>query len=101
MTTGQLLFCGGLALLGLTVILGIAFLIKKPKYRPEAAYGAAGPGRAQPPLTGYPTDRVTIRRSAARPAAPARRETAPAPGVPTQPMTEGTPTAPQGTGRPR
>ena len=41
MTTGQLLFYAGAALLGLTVILLIIFLIKRPKYQPEGA--ASGP----------------------------------------------------------
>ena len=63
MTTGQLLFYGGAALLGLTVLLAIIFIIKKPKYTPEtAAYAGTDPGRTQKLINGYPTDRMTIRR---------------------------------------
>ena len=35
MTTGQLLFYGGAALLAMTVLLAIIFIIKKPKYTPS------------------------------------------------------------------
>lgn len=70
MTTGQLLFYGGVALLGLTVLLAIIFIVKKPKYTPEsAAYTEADPGRTQSLLNGYPTDRMTIRRGPAQSAA--------------------------------
>lgn len=60
MTTGQLLFYGGAALLGLTVLLAIIFLIVKPKYTPEsAAYAGPDPGRTGSLRSGYPTDRMT------------------------------------------
>ena len=49
MTTGQLLFYAGAALLGLTVILLIIFLIKRPKYQPEGA--ASGPAPTVVPNT--------------------------------------------------
>lgn len=63
MTTGQLLFYGGAALLGLTVLLAIIFIIKKPKYTPETAtYAGTDPGKTQKLINGYPTDRMTIRR---------------------------------------
>lgn len=63
MTTGQLLFYGGAALLGLTVLLAIIFILKKPKYTPESAvYAGADPGRTGSLRNGYPTDRMTIRR---------------------------------------
>lgn len=63
MTIGQLLFYGGAALLGLTVLLAVIFIIKKPKYTPEtAAYVGTDPGRTQKLINGYPTDRMTIRR---------------------------------------
>lgn len=75
MTPGELLFYGGAALLGLTVILAIVFLIAKPKYRPEyGTYDGGDPGKTQRLLNGYPTDRVTIRREPARPQAPAGPE---------------------------
>lgn len=71
MTTGQLLFYGGAALLGLTVILAIIFIIKKPKYVPEsAAYDGADIGRTQRLRNGYPTDRLTVRRESAKQPAP-------------------------------
>ena len=63
MTTGQLLFYGGVALLGLTVVLAIVFLIAKPKYKLEVeAHQGGDTGRTQPLLNGYPTDRMTVRR---------------------------------------
>ena len=40
MTTGQLLFWSGAALLALTGLLAIIFAIKKPKYTPEEAVTA-------------------------------------------------------------
>ena len=68
MTTGQILFYSGAALLGLTLILLIIFLIKKPKYEPEtAAYdGAVGPNGTQNFRNGYPT----VRREQAQQTAP-------------------------------
>ena len=70
MTTGQLLFYGGAALLGLTILLVIIFIIKKPKYTPEsAAYDGANPGKTHSLRNGYPTDRMTVRREPAQPAA--------------------------------
>ena len=67
MTTGQLLFYGGVALLGLTVVLAIVFLIAKPKYKPEVEANQGGDaGRTQPLLNGYPTDRMTVRRESAK-----------------------------------
>ena len=70
MTTGQLLFYGGVALLGLTVILAIIFIIKKPKYAPEStAYAEADPGRTHSLRNGYPTDRMTVRREPSQPGA--------------------------------
>lgn len=63
MTTGQLIFYSGLALLGLTVLIAIIFLVKKPKYIPEnAVYGNTGTGQTQRLRNGYPTERQTIRR---------------------------------------
>lgn len=62
MTTGQLLFYAGVALLGATVILAIAFLIKKPKYVPESATYSTSDNATISFRSGYPTDRMTIRR---------------------------------------
>lgn len=59
MTTGQLMFYAGIGLFGLTVILAIVFMIKKPKYRPENAVG--GDGQTVPLRNGYPTEPVTAR----------------------------------------
>ena len=70
MTIGQLLFYGGAALLGLTVLLAVIFSIKKPKYTPEsAAYAGTDPGRTNRLRNGYPTDRLAIRRESAQSAA--------------------------------
>ena len=49
MTTGTILFFGGIILLALTVILAVIFLIFPPKYRPE---NAAVDKQTQP-LTNY------------------------------------------------
>lgn len=63
MTTGQLTFYSGLALLGLTIITAILFLVKKPTYIPEnAVYESAETSRTQQLRNGYPTERETIRR---------------------------------------
>ncbi len=37
LTTGELLFYGGFALAAFTLLLGLIFLIFRPKYRPESA----------------------------------------------------------------
>lgn len=79
MTTGQLLFYSGAALLGLTLILLIVFLIKKPKYEPEsAAYGAVGPNGTQNFRNGYPT----VRRGTHQPSGPVN----PAMQIATEPL---------------
>ncbi len=63
MTTGQLIFYSGLALLCLTVLTAIVFIVKRPKYRPEnAVYESAEAGQTQRLRNGYPTERQTIRR---------------------------------------
>lgn len=63
MTTGQLIFYSGVALLVLTAIVTIIFLVKKPKYIPEnAVYQNAESGQTQRLRNGYPTERQTIRR---------------------------------------
>lgn len=70
MTIGQLLFYGGAALLGLTVLLAIIFIVKKPKYTPESAASAGtDPGRTQNLRNGYPTDRMTGSGAPVQPAA--------------------------------
>lgn len=76
MTTGQLLFYGGAALLALTVVLAIIFIIVKSKYKPESGiYDIGSPDITQKLLNGYPTDRMTIRREPSRPSDPALEET--------------------------
>lgn len=64
MSTGQLLFYGGAALLAVTILLAIFFLIKKPRYTPESTYHAgaeiSGTQRLQ---NAYPTDPATLSRS--------------------------------------
>lgn len=75
MTTGQLLFYGGVTLLGLTIVLAIVFIIVKPKYKPESGtYDGADPDITQKLLNGYPTDRMTIRRESPRPSDPEETE---------------------------
>ena len=60
MSTGQMLFYGGIALLGVTVLLAIFFLVKKPRYTPESAFGRDGeiPG-TQKLQNAYPTAPAT------------------------------------------
>ena len=71
MTTGQVLFYSGLGLLALTVILAIVFHLKRPKYIPEnAAYDGTGDRTTRKLRSGYPTDRLTIRREPERSAMP-------------------------------
>lgn len=72
MTTGQIMFYGGAALLALTIVLAIIFIIVKPKYKPEdGAYASGDSGITQKLLNGYPTDRMTIRRETITPSDPA------------------------------
>lgn len=71
MTTGQIVFFSGVALLALTIILAIIFIIRKPKYMPgNAIYGEAD-RNTQKLHNGYPTDRLTIRRELAQSINPA------------------------------
>lgn len=73
MTTGQLLFYSGIALLVVTVIVAIVFFIKKPVYRPENAVAAVD-GKTVPLRSGYPTNPITVRHE---PEAAAKKETTP------------------------
>ena len=62
MTTGEIIFYAGAALLVLTIILAVVFAVKKPQYKPEnAAYIGADAGSTQRLRNGYPTDRLTVR----------------------------------------
>lgn len=73
MTTGELIFTCGLGLLGLTVLLAILFLVKKPQYAPEkAVYAERISNETQKLRNGYPTDPLTVRRTSSRKAAPAK-----------------------------
>lgn len=63
MTTGQLVFYGGVVLLGLTILAAIVFLVKRPTYQPEdPIYETNGAGRTQHLRNGFPTEKETIRR---------------------------------------
>lgn len=66
MTTGQLVFFSGVALLVLTIILAIIFIIRKPKYIPGNVIYGESDRNTQKLYNGYPTDRLTIRRESAR-----------------------------------
>lgn len=61
MTTGEILFYAGIALLVVTVGLIVFFLIKKPKYTPEDDPYFSGDDRTQVLHNGYPTDPLTRR----------------------------------------
>lgn len=65
MTTGQIVFFSGVALLVLTIILAIIFIIRKPKYIPGSAIYGEADRNTQKLHNGYPTDRLTIRRESA------------------------------------
>ena len=66
MTKGQLIFFSGVALLVLTIILAIIFIIRKPKYIPGNAIYSEIDKSTQKLRNGYPTDRLTVRRESAR-----------------------------------
>ncbi len=67
MSTGQLVFYSGVGLLGLTVVVLVIFLLKKPRYMPEGGIVGAPDGRKTQKLrSGYPTDALTIRRGGSR-----------------------------------
>lgn len=71
MTTGTMIFFSGVGLLILTIILAIIFALKKPQYIPEkAAYDGGDSKRTQKLRSGYPTNRLTIRREPERQKAP-------------------------------
>lgn len=90
MTTGQLMFYGGIALLVLTILLAIIFIIIKPKYVPESsAYDGSDASRTQQLRSGYPTDRLTIRRESVIPGSALLDST---PAAPVQQATELLPT---------
>lgn len=68
MTTGQIMFYGGMVLLGVTILLAIVFLIKKPKYTPEAVgIDGSDPEGTQRLRNGYPTDPLTGGRTSGAP----------------------------------
>lgn len=60
MTQGQMMFLSGVVLLIATIVLGIFFLIKKPRYSPEQ-FDGTGSGAIARFRNGYPTDRLTKR----------------------------------------
>ena len=62
MTTGEMVFYAGVALLGLTVLVGLIFFIRRPVYRPEDAAALPEDGRTAPLRSAYPTDPLTVRR---------------------------------------
>lgn len=63
MSTGQFIFYSGFALLGLTIIVAVVFLLKKPEYIPEnAVCESAEAGRTQRLQNSYPPEREMIHR---------------------------------------
>ena len=60
MTTGQLLFWSGAALLALTGLLAIIFAIKKPKYTPEEAVALNARGDALRERLAAPPARTAV-----------------------------------------
>lgn len=68
MTTGQVIFYSGVGLFVFTIVLGIVFWLKKPQYIPENASYTGGADKGTRKLrSGYPTDRLTIRRGPEQP----------------------------------
>lgn len=71
MTPGSIVFFSGVGLMGLTLILGIVFFIKKPKYTPEKeVYNAQAAQATRRLRNGYPTDPLTVRREPANKTVP-------------------------------
>lgn len=67
-TTGQVIFYSGVGLLVFTIVLGIAFWLKKPQYIPgNAAYDQGADRNTRKLRSGYPTDRLTIRQESEQP----------------------------------
>lgn len=81
MTTGQMMFYAGAALLAVTVILAVFFMVKKPEYHLENAASVPNDNRTAPLRNGYPTDPLTVRRDISAKAAgetiPLAEETTP------------------------
>ena len=64
MTTGQLVFCSGIGLLILTIILACIFWLKKPQYIPgNVALDGMGIPKTRKLRSSYPTDRLTVRKN--------------------------------------
>lgn len=71
MTPGSIVFYSGVGLMGLTLILGIVFFIKKPKYTPEKeVYNEQAVQATRRLRNGYPTDPLTVRREPANKTVP-------------------------------
>ena len=58
------MFYAGVALLAVTAVVGVVFLIRRPVYRPEDAAAILDDGRTQPLHNAYPTDPLTVRQTA-------------------------------------
>ena len=67
-TTGQVIFYSGVGLLIFTIVLGVAFWLKKPQYIPgNAAYDQGADKNTRKLRSGYPTDHLTVRREPEQP----------------------------------
>ena len=60
MTTGQMVFYGGVGLLILTILLAVVFVIKQPQYIPEQAQAGAKSNETQKLRNEYPTVPMTM-----------------------------------------
>lgn len=66
-TMGQLVFYSGVGLLILTIILVCFFWAKKPQYIPgTAAYDGMGDSKTRKIRSGYPTERLSVRKEEKR-----------------------------------
>ena len=62
MTTGSIVFFSGAGLFVVTIILAIAFFIKRPEYEPEKAANDGKERRTQSARSGYLTNHLTERQ---------------------------------------
>ena len=76
MDISRILYYGGFGLLGFTVLLTLIFIIKRPKYNPDAAAGSFS-DQTQPLRNGFPTQKMTQTRATTPPPVPAETEVLP------------------------
>lgn len=63
MINGQLLFYGGIALSIITIVTGIIFAIKKPKYETHAGNSSSDEKQTEQLKNAYPTEYVSVKNT--------------------------------------